>query len=98
MSCSKNASVKYKTLTLGERINVLDYAKRNPKLGCRKLAEIFGVGKTQIAAIFKGEKSIRACHESMDQLSRNKRTREGKYEKINEAVYKWYFRIILRVL
>lgn len=86
---SKNACLKYKTLTVEERIAVLDHAKGNPKLGCRKLAEIFGIGKTQIAAIFKEETSIRARYERMGQ-SGYKRAREGKYELINEAVYKWY--------
>ena len=40
-----------KTLTLEEKIRVLDHAEKNPKVGCRKLAELFGVGKTQIAAL-----------------------------------------------
>lgn len=89
MSLSKDARVKYKTLTLEERIAVLNHAKGNPKHGCRKIAEIFGVGKTQIAAVFKDETNIRARYESMGQ-SGYKRARDGKYEEINEAIYKWY--------
>ena len=89
MSLSKDARVKYKTLTLEERIAVLNHAKGNPKHGCRKIAEIFGVGKTQIAAVFKDETNIRARYESISQ-SGYKRARDGKYEEINEAIYKWY--------
>ena len=76
MSLSKGAREKHKTFNLEERIADLDYAKGNPKHGCRKIAEIFGVGKTQISAIFKDETSIRARYETMDQ-SGHKRAREG---------------------
>ena len=29
-----------KTVTLEEKIKFLDFAKKNPKLGCRKLADV----------------------------------------------------------
>ena len=29
-----------KTVTLDEKIKFLDFAKKNPKLGCRKLADV----------------------------------------------------------
>ena len=48
--CSR---LQKKALTLEEKIHVLDHAEKDPKVGCRKLAELFGVGKTQIAALIK---------------------------------------------
>ena len=57
----KDAHVKYKTLTLEEQIAVLNHTKGNPKHGCRKIAQIFGAGKTQIADVFKDETKMRAC-------------------------------------
>ena len=40
-----------KTLTLEGKIKFLDYAEANQKLGCRKLAEVFNIGKTASANI-----------------------------------------------
>ena len=40
-----------KTLTLDEKIKFLNLAKKNPKLGCRKLADIYKTGKTAAANI-----------------------------------------------
>lgn len=59
--CSR---LQKKTLTLEEKIRVLDHAKKNPKAGCRKLAELFGVGKTQIAALIKDKRNITAQYET----------------------------------
>ena len=49
---------KKKTLTLEEKIRVLDYAQDHPKLGCRKIADVFEVGKTQIAHALKDKQNI----------------------------------------
>ena len=40
--CSR---LQKKTLTLEEKIRVLDHAEKNPKAGCRKLTKLFSVGK-----------------------------------------------------
>ena len=77
-----------KTLTLGEKILVLNHTEKNPKVGCRKLAELFGVRKMQIAALIKGKRIIRAQYETFCSAN-NKRSRDGKYQEINEAVYQW---------
>ena len=39
-----------KTLSLDEKVKILDFAKANPTFGCRKHEEIFKIGKT-VAAI-----------------------------------------------
>ena len=41
------------TLTLDEKIKFLDFAKKTPKLGCRKLADIYKIRKTTAANILK---------------------------------------------
>ena len=34
------------TLILDEKIKILDFAKKNLKLGCRKIPDIYKIGKT----------------------------------------------------
>ena len=75
-----------KTLTLDEKIKFLDFAKKNPKLGCWKLADIHKIGKTAAANILKNEKKIREQHEMFCKKSK-KRNRHGKYQKINEILF-----------
>ena len=58
-----------KTLTLEEKIHVLDHAEKNPKVGCRKLAELFSVGKTQIAALIKDNPLTIDCNMTRDSIS-----------------------------
>ncbi|XP_068671286.1 tigger transposable element-derived protein 4-like [Montipora foliosa] len=65
-----------KTLTLEEKIRVLDHAEKNPKVGYRKLEELFGVGKTKIAALIKDKRTIRAQYETFFSAN-NKRSRDG---------------------
>ena len=78
-------------LTLEEKIRVLDHAEKDPKVGCRKLTELFSVEKMQIAALIKDKQNIRVQYETFHSAN-NKRSRDGKYQKINEAVhvYQWY--------
>ena len=49
------------TLSIEQKLKVLDYAKDNPKESCRTLSTKFSVGKTQIAAILKNETELRAA-------------------------------------
>ena len=78
-----------KPLTLEEKIRVLDHAETNPKVGCRMLAELFGVRNRQIAALIKDKRTIRAQYETF-RSAKNKRSRDGKYQERNEAVYQWH--------
>ena len=54
--------------------------KKIPKLACRKLAEIYKIGKTAPANILKNEKKIREQHEMFCEKSK-KRNRHGKYNR-----------------
>lgn len=90
MSKNKLAGkLQKKTLTLEEKVNFLDFAGRNSKLGCRKLAEIFKIGKTAAAKILKNKDKIRQQHENFHEKTR-KRVRYGKYREINEILFEWY--------
>ena len=40
-----------RTLTLDEKIKLLDFKKKNPSLGCRGIGEKFNIGKTEAASI-----------------------------------------------
>ena len=94
MSLSKDqlaGKLSKKALSLDEKVKFLDFAKSNPNFGCRKLAEIFKIGKTAAANILKEEKSIRSQHELFRGKSK-KRNRPGKYQKINDILYLWYQR------
>ena len=52
-----------KTLTVDEKIKFLNFAKKNPKHGCKKLADIYKIGKTAAANILNNKKKIREQHE-----------------------------------
>ena len=80
-----------KTLTLDEKIKFLDFAKKNPKLGCRKLADIYKIGKTPKTNTLNDEKKIRGQHEIFREKPK-KRNRHGKYHTINEILFEWYKR------
>ena len=81
-----------KTLTLDEKIKFLDFAKKNPKLGSRKLADIYKIGKTAAATILKDEKKLRKQHEMFREKAK-KRNRHRKYNhKLNEILFEWYKR------
>ena len=79
------------TLTLDEKIKFLDFAKKNPKLGCRKLAAIYKIRKKAAANVLKNEKKIRGKCEMFCEKSK-KRNCHGKYHKINEILFEWYKR------
>ena len=62
MAMSKHELVgafEKQTLTIEEKIKFLDYAEANQKLGCRKLAEIFNIGKMAAGNILKNKRKTR---------------------------------------
>ena len=60
------------TLTLEEKIKLLDYAEANQKLGGRNIAEVFNIGKTAAANILKNKKEI--CEQYKNAHDKNKKT------------------------
>ena len=83
-----SARLKRKTLSLNEKINLLDHKKSNPTIGCRDVAEIFNIGKTSAATRIKNEEKLRKDYASF--AGNRKRIRQGKFHKLNETMYFWY--------
>lgn len=76
-------------LTLKEKLEVLEYAKKHPKDSTRQLAEKFSCGRTQIQGILKNKESLVRSFEDNAPLSR-KRTKTSSNEEINEAMIHWF--------
>ena len=83
-------SLEKKTLTLQEKIKFLDYAEANEKLGSRKLADVFKIGKTAANNILKNKQMLREQYEQYEHDKTKKRSRSGKYKVINDILYEWY--------
>ena len=77
------------TLSLGDRVKLIDYAKKNPGVGTRRIAEIFKCGRMQVQAILKVKELIIANFETNAPASR-KRSRSTRYQDVDDAVYEWY--------
>ena len=77
-------SLEKKTLTLQEKIKCLDYAEANEKLGCRKVADVFKIGKTAANNILKNKKMLREQYKHFHDKT------PGKYKVINDILYEWY--------
>ena len=82
-------SLEKKTLRLQEKIKFLDYVEANEKLGCRKLADVFKIGKTTVNNILKNKQMLREQYEHFHDKTK-KRSRPGKYKVINDILYEWY--------
>ena len=76
------------TLSIEEKIEVLNYARSHPSESCRKLSLKFAVGKTQISNLLKNEAKVRQTYAEF--RGTNKSARSGKYHEINEVLYTWY--------
>lgn len=81
---------KRKCMSLQQRVELINYAKDHPKEGYRKIADKFGIGRTQAHKILKERKEILASYESQLQSNNQKRVRCGKYSVVNEALRDWY--------
>ena len=90
------------TLSLTDKVKLLDLHKQKPKLGCRPLAELFKetynieIDKSQIAKIIKNESNIRREYESFECDMRRKKI--AKYGIINDVLYEWYIKCCQAVI
>ena len=87
------ATGKRKDLSVKVKYEVIKTAEQEPKLGVRKLSELFQCGKTQISTIVKNKEAITELYESnaCDRLCQaRKRNRVSDYADLNDAVYQWY--------
>lgn len=87
------AKKKRNCLTLKRKIEVIKYAKKNPGINIRSLAEIFECGKTQISKIIKNKESLLSMYESNASGSRIHSTmkfRSSKFMDMNKALHDWF--------
>ena len=80
-------------LTLKEKCQLIDVAKKNPHLSSRALAEKFRCGKMQVTKILSKKESLVEQYESnvsRDCVLLSKRARPCEFSEINENLYKWY--------
>ena len=84
------------TLSLTDKVKLLDLHKQKPKLGCHPLGELFKetsnieIGKSQIANILKNESNIRREYENFEGDAKRKKI--AKYDIINYVLYEWYIK------
>ena len=83
-----SAALKRKCLSLDKKIVILDYANESPKMGCRKIAEHFSVGKTTASNLLKEGKNLQKEFEFFK--GNYKKRRHGKCHVINEILCNWY--------
>ena len=81
---------KRKCLNLQQRVEMIVYAKDHPKEGYRKIAEKFGIGRTQAHKILKQRNEILALYERNSRPNQQKRVRSARYSKVNEVLLQWY--------
>lgn len=81
---------KRKCMSLQQRVEMIRYAKDHPKEGYRKIAEKFGIGRTQAHTILKERKEILALYERNSLSNQQKRVRSARYSDVNEALWQWY--------
>ena len=82
------------------KYEVIKTAEREPKLGVRKLAELFQCGKTQVSTILKNKEAVRKLYESNASSSlcqARKRNRTSEYADLNDALYQWYQCVLRRI-
>lgn len=80
-------------LSLKKKVEVIKAAKNNPQFSVRRLADLFGCGKTQISTILKEKETILELFEAnaaSESVSSRKRARSCEFFDINEALHKWY--------
>ena len=84
------------TLSLTDKVKLLDLHKQKPKLGCRLLAELFkgtyNISKSQITKIINNESNIRREYENFE--GDMKRKNIANYGIINDVLYEWYIKCL----
>ena len=77
---------KRNSLSLAEGVILFEYAKKNPGVGMRKIAEVFTYGRTHMQGILKTKESITNSFQTQAPTSR-KRNCGAKYKDVDAAVF-----------
>ena len=91
-------ALKKKTLTLKEKIDVITYHEKHPKLVSHVIATNFGVGRTQIQNILKCKNELKTEYEENQLSTRKRRLRTTENDDINRLTWEWFKDFVLRHL
>jgi len=94
-SCSMASNLRKKRnyLSLNEKVELIKYAQKNPRVSVGALGEIFDCGRTQVGRILKSKESLLAMYESNASGSRvytSTTQRPSEFEEVNKTLYQWY--------
>ena len=87
---STKAKGKRRELTIEEKVDVI---KASSSKSQRKLAEEFGVGKTQVHSILKRKAELLRAYDVVDANSRKRICYRGDYDDVDDVVWRWFQRI-----
>ena len=69
----------------------MNYANKNPKMGCRVIAKYFSIGKTCVSNTLRNVKTLQREYEFFKgNFFKVKKLRHGQYHLINEILIAWY--------
>ena len=91
-------ATKKKTLTLKEKIYVITYHEKHPKLVSRAIATNFGVGRTQIQNILKRKNELKTKYEENQPSTRKRRLRTTENDDINRFTWELFKDVVSRQL
>ena len=89
-----NRGVKRKFLILKEKIEVIEYANKNPSVGRRDLAATFSCRKSQINSVITSKKFLleRWASNESGNLERKHGRSEQQYGELSRILWEWYQR------
>ena len=93
MAVAAASKQKRNSLTLKQRVEVIETFQRSPGMNTRALGALFGCGKTQIGQILKNKESVLsqyAANISGSGMHTSKALRSSEYSEINKALFDWY--------
>ena len=82
------ATLKRKSLPLSDRVQAISLSEKGTS--ARKIAQQFGMGKTQIQSIILNEQSILQEIEDGVPAEKKRKMRRTGNERINELMYEWF--------
>ena len=88
-------------LSLKMKYEVIKTSEREPKIGVRKLAELFQCGITQVSTILKNKKAVKELYESNASnvlCQARKRNQTSEYADLYDALFQWYQMCVKRYL
>ena len=91
-------ATKKKTLTLKEKIDVITYHEKHPKLVSHAIATNFGVGRTQIQNILKHKKELKTEYKENQPSTRKCQLQTTENDDINRLTWEWFKDVASRQL